>query len=45
MNDLPKAVQIVLFILTMSLVIGLGWYVGALSKGNRGNHIPEAWRH
>jgi hypothetical protein len=45
MNDLPYAVQVVLFVLTMSIVVGVGWYVGALSKGNPGNHIPEAWRH
>jgi hypothetical protein len=43
-NDLPYAVQSVLFIITMSLVVGVGWYVGALSKENPGNHIPGAWR-
>ena len=45
MNELPYAAQIVLFILAISIVVGVGWYVRALSKGNPRNHIPEAWRH
>ena len=42
MNELLNAVQIELFIITMSIVVDVGWYEGALSKGNPENHIPEA---
>ena len=45
MNDLLNAVQIELFMITMSIVVDVGWYKGVLSKGNPENHIPEARRH
>jgi hypothetical protein len=45
MKELLNAVQIELFIITMSIVVDVGWYEGALSKRNPENHIPEAWRH